>query len=268
MIELELPMEIKRVAANENVEADKGRVAIQRGPIVYAAEWIDNKDDYVRNILLQDDAKLTAEYKPELLNGVEIIKGNVLGYKLADDKKTVAQSEQDFTAIPYYAWAHRGKGEMNVWLAREESAVRPLSGPNMLTNAKLTFSHGKNPQAMIDQMDPTSSIDESLPYFHWWPSKGEKEFVQIDFAKPEEVSELSIYWFDDTGIGECRIPTSWKVFYKEGEKWPAVYTTDKYGTEKDKYNSIIFETVRTQSIKIEIQSQKDFAGGIHEIKLK
>ena len=157
---------------------------------------------------------------------------------------------------------------MSVWLAREESAVRPLSGPTILTNAKLTVSHGRNPQAMIDQMEPQSSIDESLPYFHWWPSKGEKEFVQIDFVKPEEISELSIYWFDDTGIGECRVPTTWKVFYKEGEKWPAVYTTDKYGTEKDKYNSIIFETVRTQSIKIEIQSQKDFAGGIHEIKLK
>ena len=98
-----------------------------------------------------------------------------------------------------------------------------------------------------------------------------KVFIEgktIDFAKPEEVSELSIYWFDDTGVGECRVPTSWKVFYKEGEKWPAVYTVDKYGVEKDKYNSVIFETVRTQSIKIEIQSQKDFAGGIHEIKLK
>jgi len=267
-IELELPMEIKRITANENVEADKGRVAIQRGPIVCAAEWVDNKDGYVRNILLKDNSKLTAEYKPELLNGVEIIKGNVFGYKLADDKKTLKQSEQEFTAIPYYSWAHRGKGEMSVWLAREESAVRPLSGPTILTNAKLTVSHGRNPQAMIDQMEPQSSIDESLPYFHWWPSKGEKEFVQIDFVKPEEISELSIYWFDDTGIGECRVPTTWKVFYKEGEKWPAVYTTDKYGTEKDKYNSIIFETVRTQSIKIEIQSQKDFAGGIHEIKLK
>ncbi len=268
IVELSLPMEIKRIAANENVEADKGRIAIQRGPIVYAAEWVDNKDGYIRNILLNDNSKLIEEYKPELLNGVEIIKGNVFGYKLADDKKTLIHTEQGFTAIPYYSWAHRGKGEMSVWLARDESAVRPLAGPSILTNAKLTVSHGKNLQAMIDQMEPKSSIDESLPYFHWWPSKGEKEYVQIDFTKPEEVSEVSIYWFDDTGIGECKVPTTWKVFYKEGEKWPAVYTTDKYGIEKDKYNSVIFETVRTQSIKIEIQSQKDFAGGIHEIKLK
>ncbi|TSA26506.1 MAG: glycoside hydrolase family 127 protein [Ignavibacteriales bacterium] len=268
MIELELPMEIKRVAANENVEADKGRVALQRGPIVYAAEWVDNKDGYVRNILLNDNSRLTAEYKPELLNGVEVIKGNVLGYRLADDKKNLKQSEQEFIAIPYYSWAHRGKGEMSVWLASDESTVRPLLGPTILTNAKLTVSHGKNLQAMIDQLEPKSSIDESLPYFHWWPSKGEKEFVQLDFTKPEEISEVFIYWFDDTGIGECKVPTTWKILYKEGEKWPAVYTTDKYGVEKDKYNSVIFETVRTQSIKIEIQSQKDFAGGIHEIKTK
>jgi hypothetical protein len=143
-----------------------------------------------------------------------------------------------------------------------------LYGTTILTNAKLTVSHGKNPQVIIDQMEPKSSNDESVPFFHWWPSKGEKEYIQIDFNKPEEVSEFSIYWFDDTGVGECRVPESWKVFYKENEKWNPVYTIDKYVVEKDKYNIIIFETVRTASIKIEIQSQKDFAGGIHEIKIK
>jgi len=268
VVELNLPMEIRKIVANEKVEADKGRIALQRGPIVFAAEWVDNKDGFVRNILLPENSNLTAEFKPDLLNGVEIIKGKALGCKLGSDKKTIEKSEQDFVAIPYYAWAHRGKGEMSVWLAYEESAVRPLAGTTLLTNAKLTVSHGKNIEAMIDQLEPKSSIDESLPYFHWWPSKGEKEFVQIDFQKPEEISEVSIYWFDDTGIGECRVPATWKVFYKENDKWSPVYTTDKYGTDKDKYNSVIFETVRTPSLKIEIQSQKDFAGGIHELKLK
>ena len=268
IVELNLPMEVRRIIANEKVEADRGKVALQRGPIVYAAEWVDNKDGYVRNVLIPDDAKMTASFKPEMLNGVEVIQGNVLGCRLGADKKTIEKTEQRFSAIPYYAWAHRGKGEMSVWLAREKSAVRPLAGPTILTGAKITVSHGKNAEAMIDQIEPKSSIDESVPYFHWWPSKGQKEWVQFDFQKPEEVSQVEVYWFDDTGIGECRVPESWKVFYKENEKWVLVYTVDKYGVEKDKFNGVTFETARTTALKIEIQSQKDFAGGIHEIKMK
>lgn len=270
VVELFLPMEVRKIIANEKVEADKGRIALQRGPLVYAAEWRDNKDGLVHNILLPENSNLQTEFMPDLLNGVEIIKGKVFGYKINRDKKGLEKSEQDFLAIPYYAWAHRGKGEMSVWLAKDESTVRPLYGETILTNAKLTVSHGKNPQAMKDQMEPQSSADESLPYFHWWLSKGEKESVQIDFEKPQEVSELSIYWFDDTGIGECRVPQSWKVYYKEGNDWRAVYPTNvhPYLTKKDKYNNVEFETVKTPSVKIEIQSQKDFAGGIHELKIK
>lgn len=267
VVELILPMEVKEIIANENVEADKGKIALQRGPLVYAAEWKDNNGGIVHNILLPEKTNLTTEFKPDLLNGVVVIKGKAFGCKM-DDKKNLEKSGQDFMAIPYYSWAHRGKGEMSVWLAKDENAVRPLYGATILTNAKLTVSHGKNPQSITDQMDPKSSSDESLPFFHWWPSKGEKEFIQIDFNKPEEVSELSVYWFDDGDAGECRIPDSWKVFYKENEKWRPVYTTDKYGVEKDKFNGVVFETVKTPSLKIEIQSQKDFAGGIHEIKLK
>ena len=270
VVELLLPMDIRRVSANKNVEADKGRAALQRGPLVYAAEWVDNKDGFVRNILLPANSVLKAEFKPDMLNGVEVIEGTAFGCRIGEDNKSLIKTAQNFMAIPYYAWAHRGKGEMSVWLAQDESAVRPLFGETILTNAKLTVSHGRNPQAMTDQMDPKNSIDESLPYFHWWPNKGEKEFVQLDFEKPREVSEVALYWFDDTGIGECRVPQSWKVFYKEGDEWRAVFPTSPhpYGIEKDKYNSVEFETVKTASMKIEIQSQKDFAGGIHEIKMK
>ena len=69
-VELDLPMPVRRVVANDHVAADRGRVALQRGPIVYAAEWVDNPDGKVRNLMLPDSAKLTAEYRPALLNGV------------------------------------------------------------------------------------------------------------------------------------------------------------------------------------------------------
>jgi DUF1680 family protein len=266
-IELILPMEVKRIAANNNVEADRGRIALQRGPLVYCAEGIDN-NDYTRNILIGNDTKFSTKFHYNLLNGVEVITAKASGVKLADDKKLLIKKKQNFMAIPYYAWAHRGKTEMSVWIANDETVVQPLFGSDLLTNAKITSSAGKNPEVIADRLEPKNSIDHSFPFFHWWPNKGTTEWVQIDFQKPEEISQMDIYWFDDTGIGECRIPSSWKLFYKDGDKWRDVYTVDKYGVDKDKYNSVIFETVRTKSLKIEIHSQTNSAGGIHEIKIK
>jgi DUF1680 family protein len=110
VLELNLPMPVRRVVANANVNADAGRVALQRGPIVFCTEWPDNPDGKVLDLTLPDNQPLTAQFEPQLLNGVEVIKGRAIN---ADDK------EQDFTAIPYYAWANRGPGQMTVWLHRE-----------------------------------------------------------------------------------------------------------------------------------------------------
>src|SRR5262245_53362797 len=78
VIALTLPMPVRRVSANEEVAADRGRVALQRGPIVYCAEWPDNPGGRVRNLLLPDGAKLVAEFMPGLLNGVTVIKSRSL----------------------------------------------------------------------------------------------------------------------------------------------------------------------------------------------
>ena len=78
VIELNLPMPVRRVVANDLVAADRGRVALQRGPIVYAAEWPDNPDGRVRNLVLPSTEHLTAEFKPALLNGVTVVKSKAV----------------------------------------------------------------------------------------------------------------------------------------------------------------------------------------------
>jgi len=113
VIELDLPMPVRRIQANDLVVADRGRVALQRGPIVYAAEWPDNLDGHVRNLVVPNDSTLTAEFKPDVLNGVVVIKGNATSLSF-NQQGTVDRREQTFTAIPYYAWANRGPGEMIV----------------------------------------------------------------------------------------------------------------------------------------------------------
>jgi DUF1680 family protein len=107
VIELNLPMPVRRVIADEKVEDDVNKTALVRGPIVYCAEWVDNGGK-VLDMVIPDDARLQAERK-DLFGGVMVITGDVL------DK---SGNERKLLAIPYYAWSHRGRGEMAVWLPR------------------------------------------------------------------------------------------------------------------------------------------------------
>jgi hypothetical protein len=59
-------------------------------------------------------------------------------------------------------------------------------------------------------------------FFHWWPEKGTTEWVAYELAAPASVSEVEVYWLDDTGSGECRLTASWRVLYKDGEEWKPV----------------------------------------------
>jgi len=113
-VEVNLPMEVRRVVANENVKDDIGKVALQRGPIIYCAEWPDNNGK-AANIIIPGNATFTTEYKPDLLNGVVVVKSNVPEVVVSNDGSSVSTENRSFTAIPYYAWAHRGKGEMMIW---------------------------------------------------------------------------------------------------------------------------------------------------------
>jgi DUF1680 family protein len=108
-IDLDLPMAIQRVKANPQVEADRGRVALERGPVVYCLEQADNLAP-PSSLALSPQAEITAEFKPELLGGVEVLKGEAL------DK---GAKPVQFTAVPYYAWDNRVPGQMAVWLPED-----------------------------------------------------------------------------------------------------------------------------------------------------
>ncbi|MHC4474291.1 MAG: glycoside hydrolase family 127 protein [Planctomycetota bacterium] len=112
VIRLNLPMPIRRVLCSAQVKNNMGKVALQRGPLVYCAEWPDNGGQ-VNHIVVTDDADIRSKYRRELLGGVMVI----------EDRRSRIKDEVPFTAIPYYARSHRGVGEMAVWLARTENAV-------------------------------------------------------------------------------------------------------------------------------------------------
>lgn len=127
VIELSLPMRAQRVWANQQVREDAGKVAVQRGPIVFCVEEADNGKDLHR-ILLPRESGFRETYEPKLLGGVMSLRCEALVeegeqnalYTYAPPK---AARKKELTFIPYYAWANRGEGEMTVWL-RDAGARR------------------------------------------------------------------------------------------------------------------------------------------------
>ncbi len=268
-IELNLPMPVRRVVANEHVAADRGRVALERGPVMFAAEWPDNPNGKVRNLMLPDSAKLTAAFRPDLLKGVEVLKTRAVALSY-DAQGKVVKTEQDFTAIPYSTWANRGRGQMMVWLPNSEANAKPLPYPTVVTTAKVTVS-GRPQQRTVDVIKdgeiPTASNDHS-GYFDWYPARGNKESVEYTFEKPASVSECGLYWFDDTGQGSVRVPASWRLLYKDGDDWKPVETTGTYGVEKDKFNQVSFRPVTTTALRVELEAQSKWAAGIQKWTVK
>jgi hypothetical protein len=114
-VALDLAMPVRRVVADDRVADDRGKVALERGPIVYAVEGIDHGGT-VLDLVVPDAARLEATYRPDLLQGVTVLGGGVTD---ANGRS------RPLTAIPYYAWSHRGPGEMAVWLPRGSPAPRP-----------------------------------------------------------------------------------------------------------------------------------------------
>jgi uncharacterized protein len=293
-IDLNLPMPVRRIAANDQVAADRDRVALQRGPIVYAAEWPDNPNGKVRNIVLPDGNAMTAEFRADLLNGVTVVKGRAVGLAL-DDKGAVRKADQPFMAIPYATWANRGRGQMAVWLARTDAAAKPTPYPTVATSSTLTNSQStKNIRNIIDGEDPRGSND-STSYFDWWPRNGcalptaadaetrassggqgradarpcsNGEWIEMAFAKPSTISETQIYWFDDTGRGGVRVPKSWRLLYKDGTDWKPVEAAGGFGVSKDAYNTVRFKTVTTGALRIELVMQPNVSAGVQAWKVK
>jgi len=266
-VEVNFPMPVRRVLANAAVRDDIGKTALERGPIVYCAEWPDN-DGQVTHLVLPDDAPLAAERRDDLLNGVTVIKGEATALFAGRRAGQADRRKQEFIAIPYYAWAHRGEGEMTVWLPREESLARPVPRPSIASASTASASGDKPAGAVNDQWDPANSNDHAHPYLHWWPNKGTQVWVQYDFGQPASVSAVGVYWFDDTGQGECRVPASWQLFYRQGETWVPVKASGPYGLEKDMFNRVKFRSVLTNALRLEVQCQKDWSAGIHEWKVE
>ncbi|MFT3738513.1 MAG: glycoside hydrolase family 127 protein [Breznakibacter sp.] len=261
VVELRLPMDVQRIQANGNVKDDLGKLAIQRGPVVYCLEGIDQADHHVFNKYLPENARFQVEYQSDLLNGVTVLKTN--GKEVVDDNGQVTEKETLLTAVPYSTWNNRGNGEMAVWIPSAAQYARPTPSPTIASQAETIDGYGYN-----DQWEPQSSSDISKPYHYWWLKKGIEVSAGYRFQKPEKISNVQVYWlYFDHYDGNYRVPGSWKLLYRSGNEWREVKAKGAYTTRKDCYNTLDFEPVVTTELKLVAKLQKDESGGIIEWKV-
>ncbi|GAB6119834.1 glycoside hydrolase family 127 protein [Dysgonomonas termitidis] len=267
-IDLSFPMDVHKDIANEKVEDDRGKVAIERGPVVYCLEWVDNKDR-VLNAVLEDNVVFTEVFLSDKLSGIMQLEANAKSASRDKDNNVIIEDKR-LTAIPYYAWSNRGSGEMAVWIPRTVESTRPLPPPTFCTNAKVSASSpNKSMSSVNDGYWPKDSNDRHVPFFTLWPKNNSQEWIVYDFDKPETFSTASVFWYDDGPWGGCRIPLSWGVQYKNDKgEWVDVRAKTPAKPEKNALNTMDFEPVTSQSVRLLFQLPVQESAGVYEFEVK
>lgn len=297
-IQLELQMQVE----TRTWSANKDSMSVRRGPLWYslrigeadrpygpnkdwpgielypASPWnyglVIHQDDptgsfkFVRSKKVAGDQPWTMDSAPVLLQaqakripGWQQDRRGLVGALQASPVRS-AEAQETVTLVPMGAARLRisafpviGDGPS----AHDWAAPAP-------TRHEASFEHD-DIDAVSDGKEPKNSGDHAVPRFTWWDHRGTTEWITTGFDKPRRVSGTSVYWFDDTGIGRCRVPASWKLFYRDGDTWREVQGAGPYGVQPDQYNQVRFEPVTTSALKIEVRLQDQMSGGILEWKI-
>ena len=271
------PMEVRRVLANDNAEDDRGKVALERGPVVFCLEGKDQPDNTVFDKYILDSTPIQSHFEKDLLNGVVVLEGNAKELQRNGEVKDVR-----FRAIPYSTWNNRGGDQMEVWIANTPAKAVATPLPTIASRAQ-TFSNRGPIQndapetaptdswagGVNDQWEPKRSSDTSKPYHYWWLKRGTTESISYKFKEAEEVSNVQVYWLDfDHYDGDFRVPESWTLYYETADgNWKEVEDHSPFTVKKDCYNSIDFKPVKTKGLKIVAKLQKGQSGGMLEWKV-
>jgi DUF1680 family protein len=269
-VSLDLPMPARLNAAVEQIEANRGRLAVTRGPLVYAAEASDNGGAPQRFVIDRQSADFQTR---EIETGIfrQMVEVSMAGRDVETNNHRTRVH-----LIPYYAWNNRGDLEpMMVWLAEDASlAQRDMVGLHLVVSrkyGKVVASHiGADDYlgAITDGRVPSLAADHSPPRWTSWPQRNRKQTITFEFDHPRPVSQVQIYWVDDDKA--IRVPASWSMELKVNGQWEdyGKYLTDEYGVEKNMFNAVMPNTVKTaEGLRVLMQPRTNSAVGIYEIKI-
>lgn len=273
-ITLEIPMPLNRVLCNEKVAANRDRIAFEKGPLVYCFESCDNGGNIFDLVFEPEVVKLETKTKSnEKLKGAREIALDVVRMKRGEDN-SYEKETIEAVMVPYCVWGNRGDGQMQVWMARNESSADIPPKHTPATDAKVDSSFARHEMQgrlhLVKDGRYPDRRNRNARQFDWWGNQGTTEWIQYEFEEPETISKSCVYWFDDTGSGNCRIPLSWRLLYKDDEKWKEVVLKKpfRYGIEKDKLHEIEFEPITSNAMRLEVKLQEGFSGGLYEWNLE
>ncbi|MDR1160725.1 MAG: glycoside hydrolase family 127 protein, partial [Tannerellaceae bacterium] len=214
-VTLAMDMPVRRVQAHPKVIYNTGLLAMERGPVVYALEGVDQAEDYVFDIVVPREAMITPQYEPGLLNGVTVLTGDAFRVEKEPGSDQLPEKPFTYKAIPYSTWNNRGKAQLVVWTPEKAAQAIVQPEPTLASSAKTIHGWGFN-----DQFEPASSADTNTPYHYWWLKSGTEEYIGYQFDKPQTVSGVDVYWlaFEHYDV-IYRAPESWKLLYKAGNEW-------------------------------------------------
>jgi hypothetical protein len=268
VVDLDLPMPVRTVTGHPSVDATRGRIALERGPIVYCTEGWDNGGD-VLDEAVPGTLSVVAVARPDLLEGVTTLQVHGATRVTRDAAGKAASTPATLTAIPYFAWANRGPSPMQVWLPLSEKDVPLPPVPSIASQSRITVSfarEGMETGALNDQLAPQNATDGFAPHFDFWPHAGTPEWAQYEFKEPATVSSVDVTWFDDTPSGGgCAVPESWNLQYRDqGGAWQSVEKPSSYGTQRGVANHTTFQAVRTGALRLNLTPKAGTSAGLYE----
>lgn len=274
VVKLHLPMRVRFNKAIERVEADRGRICITRGPVVYCAEGADNPAP--ANVwCFNEDAQqpIVEKQTAGVLKGIPTIKN--ISAKYIDKGGEIRAGK--LALIPYYAWNNRGEGTMNVWFADNEKTLKEnknaLTAYNLREYADLratyTFAKDDIKNTVLAGL-PSASADAAAGKWSSERRPGEKQSLTYTFNRTTSVAEISAYFYQG---GKIRLPQSWSAEYlDESGKWQKfpIYLTDSYSALPDQFNAVhpSGEPIKARAVRINIVPQPKSAAGVLRVLFK
>ncbi len=238
-LSLNLPLPVQRVRCDSRVAANRGRVAFQRGPIVYSFEQIDQKKP-LASTLVTPGTRYDAVWRPGLFDGVYALRG-----------------EDGLWAVPNFARLNRGAGRTMVWMT--EDALK--AGWHKGCVAKVSVSFCRQEMSI----DPINDNGMFFGNFDFWPKKNETHWVEYTFDAPTTLTRSVATWFDDTGRGACRVPKAWRVLALQTDgSWQEVSGSKKDVSGKGARGELEFQPVTAKSFRLEVTLPKEYSSGLYE----
>ncbi len=283
VVGIHFDMDVRTVRANNKVVADRGQVAVERGPLVYCAEWPDNNFD-IMGMLVNQSPTFAAGEKPmsafipadrqkqlTIFKTQDITTLSTDAQLLAYDKQgRLTTQDERLTLIPYFAWCHRGSGNMKVWIPQDVRATRPATPATLASQATIASSTpSASMKSIADGLVPADENDRSVPYFHWWPKQGTTEWITYTFKEPQQVQSATVYWYDDQPWGGCKVPESWNIEYQDAQgQWQSVADADSYPVKKGQPCTVHFAPVKTKALRLNVKQPAKYSCGLFEWSVK